>query len=179
MTGQSHIAKAEVNHLTWRRGKQSLTYASGERSTSQSGKRNTVPLTDGDSVDHDGHLGDAPAHDNCANAQVVLERAAEGNKSDDVDDDGKIACPGYSMNQAERRTSGSSARNVPETALSLEDTLVAANGPVHDPIVEVTTNSLADEDGDLMPQVRRTINEGRNAEYIQQAWRRHQRWRRG
>ena len=38
---------------------------------------------------------------------------------------------------------------VPESALCLKDTAVTTDGPIHDPVIEITTQCLANEDSDL------------------------------
>ena len=50
-------------------------------------------LTDGDGVDHHGDLGDTPTHDDRTDAQVVLERRTESDKSADVERHRDVACP--------------------------------------------------------------------------------------
>ena len=103
-------------------------------------------LTDSDSVDHDSNLRNTPTHHDGTDAEVVLECTAERDESNNIDDHGEVASPALRV----RRCNKMAARHsLPETALSLEDTLVPANGPVHDPVVEVSANELSDEDSNL------------------------------
>lgn len=69
------------------RGKQSLQYASGSSREFLSIKTRwkVGGLTDGSGVDHDSDLGDTPAHDQRADAEVHLERGTEDDEADDIE----------------------------------------------------------------------------------------------
>ena len=47
----------------------------------------------GHGIDHDRELGDSPAHDDCSQAEVLLERSPNDNESTDEERNGQIACP--------------------------------------------------------------------------------------
>lgn len=81
---------------------------------------------DSDGIDHDCNFGKTPAHDDCAYRQLLLECAAQREETSEIQRHRNVARP--------------------ETDFGLEDTLIPSDTPIHDPIVRVTTDDLADDD---------------------------------
>lgn len=67
------------------------------------GGRALLIRTDGDSVDHDRDLGNAPAHDEGTDTKVLLERGTEQDETTDVERRGDVTCPVWHCHRFEVR----------------------------------------------------------------------------
>ena len=99
-------------------------------------------LTDSDCVDHDRHFGNAPTQNDTSDAEMILERASQEDEAANVQRYSDIARP---VSRVEIVFPAKCEENLPQAGLCLEYTIVAANREVHDPIVEVSTENLADK----------------------------------
>lgn len=115
-------------------------------------------LTDGDRVDHDGDFCEAPAHDDGADGELVLERPAQDEEAAEVQRHSDVAGPifylflllWYPVRSDVHPSHTEKKIHVPETDLGLEDTLVPPDAHVHDPFVRVPADDLAQENCDLL-----------------------------